>query len=254
MKQLLQSGPYLFALAVIGFGLINVVTGNFPPAFMPVIQSSLLRILLVYACGILLISAGICILTNKFARTAATITAILFFADLLYPQLTTSLFDINNASQWTVTLELLALCSGAVILAASLHDLSRTIISPAVLEKCSRIAPYTFAISLLGFALLHYMYADFIATIIPAWMPAHKLLNYVVLVGFVAAAASIIIHIQTRLATALLGIMFLAWVLTLHLPRCFSNPSKADEWSSLFIALAMSGIAFTLSNVPYKKP
>lgn len=143
---------------------------------------------------------------------------------------------------------MLALFSGAIILAASLRDdFQKPIISNNTISKISQVARYTFAVSLLGFGILHYMYADFIATLIPAWMPAHLFLDYIVLFGFLATVVSIIINIQTQLATFLLGTMFLIWVVTLHLPRSIATASIAAEWSSLFIALAMSGIGFLIA-------
>jgi hypothetical protein len=53
-----------------------------------------------------------------------------------------------------------------------------------------------------------------------------------------------------RLAAMLLGTMFLLWVLVLHIPRVAGSPRNGDEVTSLFVALAMSGIAFALANMP----
>jgi uncharacterized membrane protein len=248
MKYLINPGRCLFATAITGFGIINFVTGNFPTAFLPVFNSVWLKILLVYLTGIIFIIAGISLMVEKYSKAAATVIAILFFLNFLYPQLTTSLLNISNPNQWTITLEILAMGSGAFILAAFLKDgFIKPIISPARLMKISHFARYSFAVALLGFGILHYIYADFIATLIPAWMPAHAFLNYIVMFGFFATAISIIINIQTRWATALLGIMFFIWIVALHLPRAFGNPSKEAEWSSLLIALAMSGAGFIIA-------
>ncbi|HEX4850911.1 MAG TPA: hypothetical protein VFV08_08905, partial [Puia sp.] len=64
---------------------------------------------------------------------------------------------------------------------------------------------------------------------------------------FIAVALSIFIMKKTRLAALLLGTMFLSWVLLLHIPRVIANVQRQDEWSSAFVALAMSGISFTLA-------
>jgi uncharacterized membrane protein YphA (DoxX/SURF4 family) len=49
-----------------------------------------------------------------------------------------------------------------------------------------------------------------------------------------------------RLAAALLGAIIFIWVIVLHLPRAVAAES-ANEWTSVFQALAMSGIAFILA-------
>lgn len=92
----MKSGKYLFAVAVIGFGVINLITGNFPMAFMPPITSSVIRVVAVYCTGIILVVTGICIIVNKFPKTAATIIAILFLLDFIYPQLTQLFSNFKN--------------------------------------------------------------------------------------------------------------------------------------------------------------
>ncbi len=234
MKLLLQNGRLLLPLAIIGFGIINVVTGHFPTAFMPVIENKLLQGTLVYGCAMLFVGSGAGMMLNKFERPCALAITVFFFIDLCYPQLTTALQQPGNASQWTVTLEILALCSGTAVWSG--------------LPRVQRIARYAFAVALAGFAVLHYLYADYIVTLIPAWMPAHYVLNALVLIGFAGTAVCLVINRFTRLANTLLGCMFVIWVLTLHLPRCLASPSKEPEWSSGCIALAMAGIGFVLAS------
>ena len=58
---------------------------------------------------------------------------------------------------------------------------------------------------------------------------------------------------KIKLAANLLGIMFLLWVAVLHAPRSFSKLTFEPEWSSLFVALAISGIAFSIPFMASKK-
>ena len=230
---MIHKAALLFPLAVIGFGLIIFIFGRFPEAFMPAQIVLPLRSIITYGCGVLFIITGIGIIIGKFSDTCGKLIAIFFFINLIYPQLFISLQHFSDAGKWTVTLEILALCSGACMLTGK--------------PRIATVAKYTFAIAFLGFALLHYMYADYIVTLIPAWMPAHYLLNAMVFAGFVATAISLIINMCVRLAGIFFGSMFCIWVITLHLSRCLSNMSKEAEWSSLCIAMAMAGIGFLLA-------
>lgn len=254
MKKILPLGRYFFALAITGFGIIMLATGAFPKAFMPILSNGVLRVITVYAAGIILLFSGILIITKKKSGIAAAIIAVLFFLDLVYPQLILIFSDIKNPSQWTITLEVIALLSGAIILAASSRNYfqHQPFLSNSI-TRLSKMAPYSFAISLIGFGVLHYMYRDFIATLIPAWMPSHIVLDYIVLIGFLIAGICIIVNIKKQLAMFLLGIMFLIFVFTLHLPRTIVKPNIEPEWTSLFIALAMSGISFLIAVNCVKK-
>jgi hypothetical protein len=42
--------------------------------------------------------------------------------------------------------------------------------------------------------------------------------------------------------------MFLLWVVVLHAPRVAASPHNGDEWSSLFVALALGGGALILAH------
>lgn len=65
-----------------------------------------------------------------------------------------------------------------------------------------------------------------------------------------------ILRIQARLAALLLGVMIFLWLLMLHIPRAIADPSggKGNEWTSVFKALALSGIAFLLGALPLEAP
>jgi hypothetical protein len=65
---------------------------------------------------------------------------------------------------------------------------------------------------------------------------------------FVAAALSIATRVWGRLSAALLGLMFLLWVVVLHAPRVTAAPHDGNEWTSAIVALAMSGGSFVLAG------
>ncbi len=110
-------------------------------------------------------------------------------------------------------------------------------------DRTIALGQYFFAISLIVFGTQHFLYARFIATLIPAWIPAHLFWAYFVGVAFFATALAIILRTGAVLATSLLGLMFFLWVVLLHLPRVAASPHNGNEWTSAFVALAMSGSA-----------
>jgi hypothetical protein len=77
---------------------------------------------------------------------------------------------------------------------------------------------------MLIFAWQHFIYADYIATLIPAWMPARLFLASFTGCAFITPGAAIITNIQARLGATLLGFMFLLWVVLLHGRRYAAAP------------------------------
>src|ERR1700761_4004192 len=106
------------------------------------------------------------------------------------------------------------------------------------------LGQYAYEVGLVVFAVLHIKYNDYIQTLIPAWMPGHVFLSYVVIAAFLLSALSFFTGLKLALASGLLGVMFLLWVLLLHAPRAVGKPTIEPEWSSLFVALAVCGSAF----------
>ncbi|AQG79583.1 hypothetical protein [Spirosoma montaniterrae] len=111
---------------------------------------------------------------------------------------------------------------------------------------------YLFAGSLLVFGGLHFLFAPFIATLIPAWIPWPLFWAYFVSVAFVATAISLFLNRDVSISGVWLGSMFLLWVMMLHAPRAVAKPHIEPEWTSLLIALAMSGVAFVIAGLSHR--
>jgi uncharacterized membrane protein YphA (DoxX/SURF4 family) len=152
--------------------------------------------------------------------------------------------DLHNPAPWTTSAENLALCAGAFIIAGDIQIKSKSAGSPDYFN----LGRIVFALSLLVFAIQHFMYPEFIANLIPEWIPFKLFLTYFVGLAFALACISILTKIKTRLASILLGFMFLFWVIFLHLPRVAADTHKEAEKTSMFIAFAFCGIFFTIAN------
>jgi len=171
MDGLLKMGRFFFAIAMAFFGVqyfiyASSMKGPIPgPPWIPGAHW------LAWLTGIALIVIAVSIATGKRARRAAMLLGVALLLDILFLHLPGLITQIRNPGPWTVTFELLALCGASFILANVMPpDESTTqtgILGPS-LAKAGRLA---FAISLIVFAVQHFIYARFIATLIPSWIP-----------------------------------------------------------------------------------
>jgi uncharacterized membrane protein len=106
---------------------------------------------------------------------------------------------------------------------------------------------YIFVFSIILLGVQHFMYAQFVATLVPAWMPGHLFLTYLTGIGMIATGLAIATGVLSRLASVLLGIMFLIIFVTLHVPRVLAQIHNADELTSAFVALGFAGASFTFA-------
>ena len=112
----------------------------------------------------------------------------------------------------------------------------------------TRCAPYLIAIPMAIFGAQHFIYLQFVANFIPAWIPWRTFWACFTGVALMAAAVGIVFRIWDRWAATLLGTMIFLWVLLLHTSRIAARPDDFGEWRGIFQALAMSGCAFALAQ------
>jgi uncharacterized membrane protein len=235
MQYLYKSGRYLFAIAIIAFGIIQLVNMDFMSGLMPVSQKFPARKLFLYVTSILFLFGGIGMIgTTSYKFAARYIGYVLLFL-VFVPHLITLLSNIHDPGPWTSIAETAALCGGAFIISG--------------FGKLPARGRKLFALSLLVFAVQHFMYADYIAGLIPAWIPMKVFLAYFVGVAFTFASISILIHIKTRLACTLLGFMFLFWLIFLHGVLVANHLHTEPQWTSFFVAFGFCGIFFLIAGL-----
>ena len=110
-----------------------------------------------------------------------------------------------------------------------------------------------FAAFLVLCGIQHFLYINFVVSLIPGWMPAQKFWAYAAGVFLIAGGLGLVVPMTTRLAGLLTGLMIFSWVFLVHIPRAAATfPKTSNEMTAVFEALAMAGIAWlaALSRLP----
>jgi uncharacterized membrane protein len=242
----LKVGSLLFPVAIFAFGVEHLIFAG--AAVVAVYPWALESPAWNCVFGALLIAVSVSIGLQKRAPLAASVlgTILCFYALLLYvPRVVAHLHDpgpwtniLGLGSPLSAVAELLAMSGSAWVLTGG---------------RIERLGRMLFASSLVVFGLQHFLYRGFLATLIPSWIPWHLFWEDVVGAAFIAAAAGIGTNKAARLAAFLLGAMFLLFVLVLHLPRVVAAIRSLDEWTSAFVAVAMSGGAIVLAEAASRR-
>ncbi len=242
---MLGVGRVLFAVSIAAFGVENLIWARRGDEVTRMIPWLPELPLLVYLVGIAFLATGVCLAMNFRARTAAILLSALFLISEVFLQLPRAVEQPLDLSLRTVVFEVFTLCASALLLAATLPGNDGFLGRWKDARKRSILAGrWLMAVSSLVFGISHFLIPDYIASLIPAWIPGPGLFwAYFTGAGFAAAGLSFATGWMARWAGILLGAMFLLWFLLLHLPRVFSYPKSQDpaEWSSAFIALGICG-------------
>jgi len=246
MNALRKLGPVFFAISMMFFGIQYLRARSYVGGLPPVPPWAPGGVIGTDLAGVLLLAGGASILVGQRARAGAALIGWFFLLCVVVlhlPRLHGILYDGVDRTR---ALEPLALSGAAFVLMSILPAGGSWAKSPAWL---TRMGCWLFALSMIVFGYQHYLYATFIATLIPAWIPGHLFWVYFTGVGFVVTGLAILVEkFGARLAATWLGIMFLLWFVLLHIPRAVTKNTR-DEWNSAFVALAMAGASFIVARV-----
>jgi uncharacterized membrane protein len=155
---------------------------------------------------------------------------------------------LAHGGEQTRAFEPLAVGAAAFVLAcAPSGDFSRT-------RALALAGRYLLATSMIAFGLHHYMYAAYIAALIPPWFLARQAFTYITGTGFIAAGNAIGSHVQTKLGARLLELMFLVFVTVVQAQLVVMKPANGDLWASLFVPATLCRCAWVVASAPDSRP
>jgi hypothetical protein len=238
IEGLFVFGSNAFAVACAGFGLqhllfaVSVMAAPGPPFF---------HVSPVLACvvGVILLAAGIGVFIKQ--ETAYALAAV-FLLYLLLGALPALVTHIRNPAAWTACFEFLALCGAAIVAAASGPETSVFAPAPDMVKSnivASGMLPFCLALIVLGVQEL--IFAPYVTTLLPAWIPLHLFWAYFLGIVTILGALSILTRFTALVGAPLLGLVFLIWMCIVQVPRVVAAPHNPNEWTSLLIAFAMAG-------------
>jgi uncharacterized membrane protein len=251
LNATLSSGRAIFALSIIALGVETFVVSRAGGHSLGP-QYNVLSVLpwlpaipwLAYVFGTIWTVCGLGLFFQRTVRSSALLLGTLLFLCTVILEVPKNAVDIGSISLRTIVFEPLSMACLAWLLPAP-----RSI--PTFLANASR---YLLAASLVIFGVDHFLALQFIANLLPSWIPWHVFWVAFFGVAFIAAALSIALNLLLRWGAACLGLMFGIWVVTLHLPRVLGlygipgAPHNPNEYSSLFIAVALWGGLWALAD------
>lgn len=239
LQKLSIVGRYFFGLAVVASGLMQLFLGEFV-RLVPKLPASIPWTgVWPGAIGAILVIAGGLIVAGKHVRVGSVAIGLLLLAALGWrvPEIAA---NPGTGFVWTNPCKVLALIGGTILLGGlKLNEGARVGLGRAFLATFLIVA-----------GVQHFVYATFVHTLVPAWMPGRPAWTYITGVTLLAGGVGLVVRRTAPLAGAWAGLMIFLWVLLLHLPRALIDPRGAFELAGVFEALAVSGVAFLAIGGP----
>lgn len=245
MNAMQTAGRIILGLGSAGLGLISILYQDFALTWQPVPDWVEPRAALACAGGALLIGAGALLIANRYARIGAAFIAafIGFWALALQP----ARLLAGEEAAWLAPAECLAVAAGAWT-CLWLDSPASSVRTTAIRVGCA-----FFGLMLPVFGIAHFLYIDFTASMIPAWIPQRVFWAWFTGAGHIAAGLGIVIGLLSRLGSTLLAVMFSCFVALVHIPRVIADPANRVEWHLLSTALLLTGAAWIVAGAIARK-
>jgi uncharacterized membrane protein YphA (DoxX/SURF4 family) len=263
MKKALTAGRSFYGISMLVYGVQQLIYGNFRNVQLPAWQTHIPFLpIWAYLTGIALIAAGLAIIAEKKAREVLLCLGGIFLLFFLFVHVPFEMFGEVNSSLhlalWTDALKELALSGGAFVLAGSITNTNDESKLPTPLSLTARLiplGPIFFSIPMVSFGIMHFLYADFVGTLVPDWFPDHLFWTHLTGVVLIGAGTSIILNIRQGAIAMLFSIVLFLWFALLHIPRGVEQPydGRGNELSSAFDALAFCGVSLVIAARTLKK-
>jgi uncharacterized membrane protein len=247
--RILGVGHAVFALTMIGVGVLGFVQGDFVQIWHPVPKAFPVREVLVYVCAAISILCGVGLLLR---RTAAFAARVLFFYLLLWmlvfklrfiflAPLTEGSYQSNGENAVIV--------AGAWVLYVMLATpWDRRHLGFFSGAAGLRVARVLYGLAMLAFGLSHFFYLNLTAPLVPAWLPWHVGWAYFTGGAYLAAGMAILAGILAKpaamLSTLQMGLFtFLVW-----LPLALSGTITASQWGEFTVSWVLTAAAWVVAD------
>lgn len=254
MTRSLQPALTLFAIGMIGLGILALVYGDFAMVWQPVATWVPGRTVLAYGSGALMLVCGAGLLFNA---TAAWSVRVLFpylivWASLKVP----ALFAAPKIEGvWLGFGELAMLLAGGWVLFARLAALPAG--SPlrwASGESCIRMARILFGVWVIPVGLSHFFYTQATIDLIPAWLPYRTGWAYLAGAGHIAAGLGVLFNVLSRAAAWAEALMISVFTLFVWAPAIWAAPKTRLPWTAFLISWAIAAAVWVIAqNMAPKK-
>src|SRR6266513_2792271 len=255
MTRSQQPALTLFAVGMIGLGILALVYGDFALVWQPVAPWIPGRTALAYGSGLIMLFGGVGLLFRATAKWSARVLFPYLIVWLLL-KVPALIVAPQMEAVWLGFGELAVLLAGGWILFAKLAGPREG--SPlrcATGENSIHLAQFLFAVSLIPIGLSHLVYVKETAELVPAWLPYRVGWAYLTGTGQIACGLGVLFSVFPRVAARAEAGMISLFTLLVWAPAIVAAPKARLPWTAFFISWAIASAAWVVAqSIAAKQP
>ncbi|HVU45935.1 MAG TPA: DoxX family membrane protein [Terracidiphilus sp.] len=255
MTRAQRAAVWLFAMGMMGLGILALIYGDFAMGWQPVAAWMPGRTALAYGSGVLMLLSGAGLL---FRASVAWSVRVLFLYLIVWALLKVPALVVAPQIEgvWLGIGELTVLLAGGWTLFATLGDIApASKLARLAGERGVWIARVLFAVSLLPIGLSHLIYTKETVALVPAWLPDRTFWAYLTGVGQMACGVGVLIRLWPRVAAYGEAAMVSLFALLVWAPAIVAGPRTRLPWTAFWISWAIAAAAWVVAvNAGSKRP
>ena len=243
-----QPALSLFAMGMIGMGVLGLVYGDFALVWQPVAAWVPGRTALAYLAAVVMLAGGAALLFETTVRWAVRVLFVycIVWALLKVPALVVA---PQIEGVWLGFGELAVLLAGAWMLFARLGGVGQTGVWRWLSgENGVRAARYWFAVWLIPIGLSHILYVKETMALVPAWLPSLRFWAYLTGAGQIACGLGLLLGVLPKVAALCEAGMISLFGLLVWLPRVVAAPKVRLPWTAFWITWVIAGAAWVVAQ------
>ena len=248
MNRTLQPARTLFAIGLIGLGVLALIYHDFALVWQPVAPWVPGRTALAYASGVLMLFCGVGLL---FRTTSTWAVRILFPYLILWMLLKVPALFVAPGVEavWLGFGEVVVLMAGGWVLWAVTENVRQgSMLALIAGSRSLQRALVAFGLALLPIGLSHLVYIPETVGFVPAWLPARTFWACLTGAGQIACGLGILFQVLPRVAAWCEAGMVSFFTLLIWLPMVISKPSDRGSWTGFFISWIIGSAAWVVAQ------
>jgi uncharacterized membrane protein len=234
-----------FAVTLMAVGLYGLMAGVFPPLWSGVPNGSAVRELLVYACAIVTLGAGLGLAIRRTSLVGAAL--LMSYLALWIIAFRIPLIIQSPASPgiwWALGSTTAMLGATWAVFANAAGDYGPPF---ARGRSGQRIAAAMFGLGLIPFGIAHFTFWERTVSMVPAWLPWH--VGWAALTGaaFIAAGLALTVGVHARLAATLTAFQIAMFTLLVWVPVIVTAPTPSD-WTEFIESWTLTAAAWIVAD------
>ena len=236
--RIASTGRAIFAVTMIGLGIIGLFHRNFVPLWNPAPKLSAGG-LLVSLSSLISLSTGIGLFFRRVAGAAARLLLATFLLWLLLFRLPNFLLEPVFAACWSVFPLTVMLAAAWVLYVWFATDWDRKYLGFAIGGNGLRVAHTLYGLSLIFFGAAHFIDVKDTLSLIPNWLPGHLFWAYFTGCAFIAAGTAALTGLCARLAVTLSVLQLTLFLVLVWLPIVARGSKDPFQWSETILTVAL---------------